>query len=112
MPVELIGGVNNAKSAANLAVEKRDQKIFTMQEYVERDQEHSDFAKRTAKQDVVGVMDNPMWLLYGLAIITAGSLYVVACVRMRTEKKRFDPKMRQVHSIDMRAGPPSVDRSN
>ena len=104
-PVELVGGINRTKSASTLAVEKREQKVFTMDEYVERDQKHTDFAKRKTTTDVANVLDNPIWLLYSLAFLTAVSVYVVACIRMRTEKKRFDPKMRAVHTMDVEGGP-------
>jgi protein SCO1/2 len=103
--VETMGGSNLVKSASTLAVENREQKIFTMEQYVERDQAHNDFGDRTAKLDAQRRMDSPIWLLYSLLFMTAGSLYVVMCVRLRHEKKRFDPKMRQVHMLDMEGGP-------
>lgn len=95
---------NINQSTSSMAADKRDYQLYTINEY-EQKLESETFGHQKIIDDAKRVTDNPMWLMWSLAFMSFGVIYVLVCVRLRREKQRFDPKLRAIHSIDMPGGP-------
>ncbi|KAG8340575.1 putative electon transport protein SCO1/SCO2 [Trypanosoma vivax] len=81
--------------------EQKDSQIFTLQEYIERDEAgHRDLGERLEE-----LRENPVWMLWGLLLLSLGVLTVVVSIRVRREQMRFDPKLRAVKAFDSPDGP-------
>nr|CCC92671.1 putative electon transport protein SCO1/SCO2 [Trypanosoma congolense IL3000] len=81
--------------------EKRDSQIFTMQEYIEREE----MEQKKLSERLSDVRDNPMWMVWGLVLLSLGVMTVVISIRVRREQMRFDPKLRAVKAFDSPDGP-------
>lgn len=92
------------KSIDQKVAELRDSQIFTMQEYIEKN-EQDQRAGRKMIDAIDRTTTNPSWMLWGLGFMTFSVLYTVMCVRIRREQLRFDPQLRQVQSFDQPGGP-------
>lgn len=89
------------KSTATQAMERRDGQIYTMQQYIELEEAR---AKKSVKDKIIDSMDHPGWNLMALAFVAAGVGIIIVGMRLRRERFNFDPKMRQVKSIDIEGG--------
>ena len=89
------------KSTATLVTERRESKLYTMQQYMELEEARK---RRGAGEILVDSMEHPGWNLVALAIMSIGIVGTVVSMRLRRERFRFDPKMREVKSIDIDGG--------
>lgn len=92
------------KSTATLAVEQRESKIYTMQQYFEKDEADRP-ENRTIVQRLEQKTANPMWLLYSLVVMGVATVFFVVCTRIRRERIKFDPMMHKIKSFDLPGGP-------
>ncbi|KEG08645.1 putative electon transport protein SCO1/SCO2 [Trypanosoma grayi] len=84
--------------------EQKDSQIFTMQDYIERE-EAEQRASKALGQRLSDARDNPAWMLWALLFLSLGVLTVVVSIRVRREQLRFDPKLRAVKVFDSPDGP-------
>jgi len=89
------------KSIPTLVSERKDSQIYTMQEYLQLEEARK---QKGIKDTVVDSMDHPGWNLLALSFIAAGVAVLIIGMRLRRERLNFDPKMRQVKSIDIEGG--------
>lgn len=84
--------------------EQKDSQVYTYTEYVEK-HEREERAGQTVAQSLDEMRDNPVWMLWGLALLSLAVITVVVSIRVRQEQMRFDPKLRAVRSFDSDEGP-------
>eukprot|EP00759_Apiculatamorpha_spiralis_P052481 PhF_6_TR5732/c0_g1_i1/m.8447/K07152/SCO1_2; protein SCO1/2 len=86
------------------AAQRRGYTVFTLQEYVDKEDQDVSAVKKIM-HTVDAKTDNPMWMLYALGFVGV----IVGCIilshRYRTEVRRFDPRMRELKTLDMPGGP-------
>ena len=87
------------------SVQDRPYTVYTLQEYLDRE----DSAMKTSVQKIFTALDeftdNPIWMLYALLFLAATVGYVIVCFRLRNERRRFDPRIRQIRTFDQPGGP-------
>ncbi|KAH9577863.1 Copper chaperone SCO1/SenC [Trypanosoma melophagium] len=111
------GGVNDVDSAGKdldvldsskpvhiRVAEARDSQVYTMQDYIERD-EALTRSSQTLSGRISDARDNPAWMLWALFLLALGVMTVVISIRVRREQMRFDPKLRAVRAFDSPEGP-------
>lgn len=87
-----------------LAAEAKDARIFTLQEYLLKDELEAKKAA-TLGGKISAMTDNPMWILWAMAFVGISVYTVVVSIRIRRERMRFDPKLRAVKQFDTPDGP-------
>ncbi|ESL09002.1 electon transport protein SCO1/SCO2 [Trypanosoma rangeli SC58] len=96
--------VDESKPIHIRVAEEKDSQIFTMQDYIEREEAELN-ASRSISQRLSDVRDNPVWMLWALLFLSLGVLTVVISIRVRREQLRFDPRLRAVKAFDSPEGP-------
>ncbi|EKG05333.1 electon transport protein SCO1/SCO2, putative [Trypanosoma cruzi] len=96
--------VDETKPIHIRVAEEKDSQIFTMQDYIEREEAELN-ASRSLGQRLSDARDNPVWMLWALFFLSLGVMTVVVSIRVRREQMRFDPKLRAVKAFDSPDGP-------
>ncbi|RNE98942.1 putative electon transport protein SCO1/SCO2 [Trypanosoma rangeli] len=96
--------VDESKPIHIRVAEAKDSQIFTMQDYIEREEAELN-ASRSISQRLSDARDNPVWMLWALLFLSLGVLTVVISIRVRREQLRFDPRLRAVKAFDSPEGP-------
>lgn len=96
--------VDDAKPIHIRVAEQKDSQIFTMQDYIEREEAEMR-ASKSLGQRFSEARDNPVWMVWALFFLSLGVLTVVVSIRIRREQMRFDPRLRAVTSFDSPDGP-------
>ncbi|ORC92862.1 putative electon transport protein SCO1/SCO2 [Trypanosoma theileri] len=96
--------LDSSKPVHIRVAEARDSQVYTMQDYIERDEALTRSAQ-TLSGRISDVRDNPAWMLWALFLLGLGVMTVVVSIRVRREQMRFDPKLRSVRAFDSPQGP-------
>ena len=88
----------------NRATQPADKPIFTLQEYLDKDDPSQLNARQRIADKVDEVTDNPMWMIYGLMFVAILILNLIISSRLRREVTQFDPRMRQVTRVVEKGG--------
>eukprot|EP00760_Papus_ankaliazontas_P036259 PhM_4_TR8273/c3_g2_i1/m.53432/K07152/SCO1_2; protein SCO1/2 len=90
--------------AQKAAPQKRGYTVHTLQEYVDNE-DHGLPSKKKVTETISETADNPMWMIWVLGFLGVTVAFTIVSHRLRTEQRRFDPRMRQVKTIDQPGGP-------
>ena len=82
----------------------RDGTIYTLSEYIEKN-EYEERASHSLGEKMAKATDNPRWMLIAGGIAGAAIFLVIVYLRLDAERKRFDPRLRPIQSIDAPGGP-------
>ena len=87
------------------AIQNQSFNVYSLQAYIDK----IDSSQYTSREQIIRFLDaatdNPIWMLYGLLFLGCICGYLILCQRLRTERRRFDPRMRQVRIFDRPEGP-------
>lgn len=86
------------------SVATRGYSVFTLQEFVDKE-DTLNTPREQLVETISQKMENPMWMLYALGFVWLSVSLAILSHRLRTERKRFDPRMRKVRTFDQPGGP-------